>query len=219
MTGLPLADDLRSLFRRLIHPDDQAGQADLWDLIQLGHAVDREFRIIRPDHTVRWVALKTDVVLGPDARPARTDGVLLDTTAPHEAREITAWMQGRQTGVLRAVTAATWSAHPAGEIEMAAGWEQLTGQSAAEMAGLGWLDALHPDDRRSALAAWQAARTTARPTVRSIASAARTGRIAGSAAGARRRPSPTDPCANGSASCSRSRRTRATRCRMPRSGR
>lgn len=163
VTGLPLADDLRSLFRRLIHPDDQAGQADLWDLIQLGHAVDREFRIIRLDHTVRWVALKTDVVLGPDARPARTDGVLLDTTAPHEAREITAWMQGRQTGVLRAVTAATWSAHPAGEIEMAAGWEQLTGQSAAEMAGLGWLDALHPDDRRSALAAWQAARTTGTP--------------------------------------------------------
>ncbi|MGP4816607.1 PAS domain-containing protein, partial [Psychrobacter sp. 1Y7] len=51
VTGLPPADDLRSLCRRLIHPDDQAAQADLWDLIQLGHAVEREFRIIRPDQT------------------------------------------------------------------------------------------------------------------------------------------------------------------------
>jgi len=163
VTGLPATDDLRGLFRRLIHPDDQAAQADLWDLIQLGHVVDREFRIIRPDQTVRWVALKTGVVLGPDALPARTDGVLLDTTATHEARQIAAWMQGRQTGVLRAITAATWSAHPAGEIEMAAGWERLTGQTATEMAGFGWLNALHPDDRRVALAAWQAARTTGAP--------------------------------------------------------
>ena len=163
VTGLPPASDLRSLFGRLVHPEDRPPQSDLWDLIRGGHSVDREFRIIRPDQTVRWVALKTNVVLGPDARPARTDGVLLDTTATHEARESAAWMQRRQTGVLRAITAATWSAHPAGQIEMAAGWEHLTGQSATEMAGLGWLDALHPDDRRTALAAWEVARTTGAP--------------------------------------------------------
>ncbi|MCJ2091937.1 PAS domain-containing protein [Methylobacterium sp. J-072] len=163
VAGLPLADDLRSLFRRLVHPDDEAAQADLWDLLRSGHAVDREFRIIRPDQTVRWVALKTEVVLGSDARPARVDGILLDITATHEARRIAAWMQARQTGVLRAVAAATWSALPTGEIEMAAGWGHLTGQSAAEMAGTGWLDAVHPDDRQAATAAWQAARTTGAP--------------------------------------------------------
>ncbi|WP_167367734.1 PAS domain-containing protein [Methylobacterium pseudosasicola] len=163
MTGLPSSADLRGLFHRLIHPDDEDAQSDLWDLLRSGYAVDREFRIIRPDQTVRWVALKTEVVLGPDARPARVDGIVLDTTAAHEARQIVEWMQGRQAGVLRAIAAATWSAHPAGEIEMAAGWGHLTGQSAAEMAGAGWLDALHPDDRQAATAAWQAARTTGAP--------------------------------------------------------
>lgn len=163
MTGLPPADELRGLFRRLIHPDDEAAQSDLWDLLRSGHAVDREFRIIRPDQTVRWVALKTEVVLGSDARLARIDGILLDTTATHEARQIAAWMQARQTGVLRAVAAATWSALPAGEIEMAAGWGYLTGQSAAEMAGTGWLDAVHPDDRQAVTAAWRSARTTGAP--------------------------------------------------------
>ncbi|MCJ2056415.1 PAS domain-containing protein [Methylobacterium sp. J-048] len=163
MAGLPPADDLRGLFRRLIHPDDEAAQADLWDLLRSGHAIDREFRIIRPDQTVRWVALKTEVVLGSDTRLARIDGILLDTTATHEARRVAAWMQARQTGVLRAVAAATWSALPAGEIEMAAGWGHLTGQSAAEMAGTGWLDAVHPDDRQAVTAAWRSARTTGGP--------------------------------------------------------
>ncbi|SHI68847.1 PAS domain S-box-containing protein [Roseomonas rosea] len=33
-------------------------------------------------------------------------------------------------------------------------WSAFTGQSEAESRGFGWLDALHPDDRQAALAAW-----------------------------------------------------------------
>lgn len=75
--------------------------------------------------------------LGDEIRVEGAGRVLLDTTSPHEAREITARMRGRQSGVLRAITTATRSAHPAGEIEIAGGWEPLTGQRAAGMAGLG----------------------------------------------------------------------------------
>lgn len=35
------------------------------------------------------------------------------------------------------------------------GWAQITGQSPAEYAGLGWLRALHPDDVAGTLTAWQ----------------------------------------------------------------
>jgi two-component system CheB/CheR fusion protein len=39
----------------------------------------------------------------------------------------------------------------------APGWEALTGQPPAQYGGLGWLEAIHPDDRADAAARWQAA--------------------------------------------------------------
>lgn len=163
MLGLPPATDLCGVPRRLVHPDDAAAQSDLPDLLLGGHPLDREFRILRRDDTVRWVAMKVEVVYGPDAKPARADGVLFDTTAVHAARQVAERMQARHAGILRAVAAAIWVACPGGEIEMGAGWDSLTGQTPSEIAGTGWLDALHPDDRAVTLAAWHAARTAREP--------------------------------------------------------
>ena len=42
-------------------------------------------------------------------------------------------------------------------------WLSYTGQSEEETLGLGWLDAVHPDDRRATLAAWHEASESGRP--------------------------------------------------------
>ena len=48
-----------------------------------------------------------------------------------------------------------WLARPDGSItDDSPSWRAFTGQSYDEWKGTGWLDALHPDDRASALAAW-----------------------------------------------------------------
>lgn len=62
---------------------------------------------------------------------------------------------------LEAVTSAangiTWTASTNGSLVRDAAWGQLTGQSQAEMRDLGWLDALHPEDRDRTLLAWTTA--------------------------------------------------------------
>ncbi len=51
--------------------------------------------------------------------------------------------------------AASWCrAADGGFDEPQPGWSRLTGQSAVEQAGMGWLSALHPDDRASVERAW-----------------------------------------------------------------
>lgn len=47
-------------------------------------------------------------------------------------------------------------------VEMPA-WQELTGQSAAEIAAFGWLEALHPEDAAETGALWQEALATHRP--------------------------------------------------------
>jgi PAS domain S-box-containing protein len=53
--------------------------------------------------------------------------------------------------------AAHWRASPSGAILSSRGWEVLTGQSAEEMRGDGWIRAVHPEDVPAAMAAWRAA--------------------------------------------------------------
>ncbi|WP_170162281.1 ATP-binding protein [Caldimonas tepidiphila] len=50
-----------------------------------------------------------------------------------------------------------WISSPSGEaIEDNPSWCAFTGQTPGQSAGWGWLDALHPEDRDAALAAWRA---------------------------------------------------------------
>lgn len=56
-----------------------------------------------------------------------------------------------------------WTTAPDGMADDLPEWCAFTGQSAATARGWGWLDAVHPDDRASASAAWQRAVATHTP--------------------------------------------------------
>ena len=64
--------------------------------------------------------------------------------------------------VTAAPTAVTiWVANPEGDlVEPSISWQNATGQSFAQMRGAGWLDAIHPNDRERARAAWREAVAT-----------------------------------------------------------
>lgn len=59
--------------------------------------------------------------------------------------------------LVRAVATVVWTATPDGATRIGADWTLLTGQTADEMVGYGWLDAIHPDDRERTRDAWRTA--------------------------------------------------------------
>lgn len=63
----------------------------------------------------------------------------------------------RYRGLTEAMASIVWTTNPDGQATDASGWCAITGQSPAECAGFGWLDAVHPDDRDRVRACWKEA--------------------------------------------------------------
>jgi PAS domain S-box-containing protein len=66
--------------------------------------------------------------------------------------------EGRFQALVHASAQIVWTADATGAVvDDSPSWRAVTGQSAQERAGLGWLDAFHPDDREEATLAWRTA--------------------------------------------------------------
>jgi PAS domain S-box-containing protein len=75
-------------FFALIHTEDRQrvwDTAERW--IQTRTGGDLEFRVIRPDGELRWIASRGQVMTNTDGRPVRIRGMAVDITARKEAEE------------------------------------------------------------------------------------------------------------------------------------
>ena len=138
----------------MIHPEDKPAHADQIAVLRSGQPINREFRIIRPDRTQRWILHHAEVILGQDGQPNQGMGVVFDVTAHHEATNAMMQRHDRLNALVAATASVFWVNKANGEPSEMPQWMALTGQSHAEMEGLGWLNAIHPDDRTRTHAAW-----------------------------------------------------------------
>lgn len=141
----------------MMHPDDRAAHTDVLTLLRQGRPLKREFRIIRPDGSQRWIASHAEVLTGPDHRPSQAIGVVKDVTSRYEAKHSHEQGQDRFRALLSATASVVWIVSPDGKgVDMPA-WQELTGQPREEFQGLGWINAIHPDDRERTNFAWRTA--------------------------------------------------------------
>ncbi|GJE19524.1 PAS domain-containing protein [Methylobacterium marchantiae] len=141
----------------MMHPDDRAAHTDMLMLLREGKPLKREFRIIRPDRTLRWIASHAEVLLGPGGLPGHAIGIVEDVTARYEAKHSMEQRHDRFKALLSATAAVVWIVSPDGKsIDMPL-WQDLTGQSSEQFQGVGWINALHPDDRERTNFAWRTA--------------------------------------------------------------
>lgn len=138
-----------------VHPDDRLRSEDLWPLIRSGVPVNRSFRIIRGDRTVRWVEFRSEVVLDAEQRPARVIGLLQDVSQDHENQQALEESLGRYRALVGAVAAMEWRATASGEPVFSQGWTVLTGQREADVLNGSWVEAIHPEDRQAVITAWK----------------------------------------------------------------
>jgi PAS domain-containing protein len=148
-----------------VHPEDRILCEDLWPLTRSGVPVNRSFRIIRGDRTVRWIEFHSEVVLDAEQRPARAVGLLHDVTAQHEHRQTLDEILGRYRALVSSVATMEWRATAAGEPIFSHGWTALTGQLESDVLRGNWVEAIHPEDRPAMLAAWEQAVANLTPYV------------------------------------------------------
>jgi PAS domain S-box-containing protein len=161
--GLPRDEVLKAdnlhRWADLILPEDRDAALEAIERVRQGEQVTFEYRIRRPsDGDVRWLRNTDFPVRDAAGRVERVGGFGQDITALKRADERLRDSERRQRALIEGIPQLVWRAVDGGHWTWASPqWSTFTGLSDEASRGLGWLDALHPDDRDRARKAWHAA--------------------------------------------------------------
>ena len=158
-TGLSADSSLGFGWLDAIHPDDRQLTLDAWSgASPSGHyVVEHRIRCAR-DHSYRWHQTRASSL--DDSRMTDVDWVgssaeiddlyRLRQQIGDAERQLRVFVEGVPQLLWRSCDMGKWTwASPQ--------WLAFTGQTQEETHGQGWLDAVHPEDREAAMAAWETA--------------------------------------------------------------
>jgi PAS domain S-box-containing protein len=94
-----------ALWRESVHPDDLERARALDPRQADGAMVSCEYRIIRPDGSIRWVEDRKRMILGADGQPVLMGGIAEDITARRERDAAQATLRGELQQLVQARTA------------------------------------------------------------------------------------------------------------------
>lgn len=116
---------------------------------------DAEYRIVRPDGSVRWIADRGSPILDAWGHAYRLTGVAQDITERKLASEALQESQRHLREMVESLPQLVWNCLPDGYCDyLSPQWLQYTGLPAAPQLGFGWLEQMHPEDRERVRAAW-----------------------------------------------------------------
>ncbi len=90
MFGLPPGQEVTTIeeFYSLVHPDDRPHVVAAFELTRTeGIHLDVEFRVVRPDGSVRWFIDHGELLFDENRRPVRMSGACVDVTERRNAEE------------------------------------------------------------------------------------------------------------------------------------
>ena len=158
-TGLPARRSLGFGWLDAIHPDDRRLTLDAWsDAPASGfYLVEHRIRGGR-DGAYRWHQTRAAPVTDQPVASVDWVGSSVDIDDIYRLQQQIAQAERQLRVFVEGVPQLLWRARGMGDWTWASPqWQTFTGQSQDEACGRGWLDAVHPDDRGTALGAWQAA--------------------------------------------------------------
>jgi two-component system, cell cycle sensor histidine kinase and response regulator CckA len=144
----------------LIPPELHDSERDILDNIRRGQRVDFADTVrIRKDGTRINIALTVSPVWDSSGVVVGASSIKRDITERKRAEAELARREERYRALVAATTSVEWLATPEGHfMGEQRSWREYTGQTAGEQAGLGWTDAIHPDDRQNLRTGWREAR-------------------------------------------------------------
>ncbi|HJQ18931.1 MAG TPA: PAS domain-containing protein [Gemmatimonadaceae bacterium] len=128
------------LFVSRIHPDDRERViAAARRCAAEGVDLDEEFRIVRPDGSIRWAVDKGRPLVGPDGKPQSLIGAAVDVTERRRRDE-------QFRALAETIPQLAWMADASGSIYWYnQRWYDYTGTKLEDMKGWGWRAVHHPD--------------------------------------------------------------------------
>lgn len=145
-----------------VHPDDRERVIAVWQTaLASKQPGTSEYRTRRIDGEYRWSLTKAVPLLDATGTVQEWVGTITDIHEQKVAAARIRESKERSRALLEASAMVLWFASPDGMIRSSRGWTELTGQAEGEYNEIGWLDAVHPEDRPHATSAWQTALSNA----------------------------------------------------------
>lgn len=140
-----------------IHPDDREQvRTTLYQQVMSGN-YDVEYRIVRPDGSIRWVRDRGFPISEETGKPYRVAGVAEDITGRKQAEADLRESEARYRLLAEAIPQFVWITNAEGQNEYVnQQFCDYTGLSAEQMQGLDWLSIIHPDDLERTRDCWTA---------------------------------------------------------------
>jgi PAS domain S-box-containing protein len=141
-----------------IHPDDRERTNQAWmEAVQTKSVYEIEYRLRSADGNYRYFQGRGVPLLNEDGSIREWIGTSIDIHDRKEAEDAIKQSEERYRSLIAATSQMVWTANAEGTSPDLPSWRAYTGQTEAQMAGLGWLDAIHPDDRERTNQAWMEA--------------------------------------------------------------
>jgi diguanylate cyclase (GGDEF)-like protein/PAS domain S-box-containing protein len=140
----------------LTHPEDVSANLDLFRrLAETGEPFSIEKRYIKPDGSFVWVNNYASVTRDPSGRPQYIIAVVQDITARKRAEAALRESEDHHRHAVELNPHIPWTADPDGRIvEVTPRGSVVLGVPLEALAGEGWLDLVHPEDRHVTESAW-----------------------------------------------------------------
>ncbi|MEG4579715.1 PAS domain S-box protein [Microcoleus sp. MON1_C5] len=144
-----------------IHPDDRERTTHVWmEAVHTKTLYDVQYRIRGADGNYRYFQLRGVPILDEDGSLLEWIGTCSDIHDRKQAEDALKQSEERYRSLILATSQIAWTADAEGRSPDLPSWRAYTGQTEAEVIGLGWLDAIHPDDRERAYQVWMEAAQT-----------------------------------------------------------
>ncbi|PJG52445.1 hypothetical protein CVM73_26215 [Bradyrhizobium forestalis] len=145
---------------RRIHPEDRRPQCDPRELAFDRSLLEGEFRIIRPNHALRWLRVQTETFLNSAGEPECVLGAAIDITEQRRSQPLKT-DAGRYAALTQVAGGLLWVGSQDGRITALLNAENKP--DAHRFFGKGWLDLLPEEERETALRSWATAAETGQP--------------------------------------------------------
>ncbi|MEG4249243.1 PAS domain S-box protein [Microcoleus sp. AT3-A2] len=141
-----------------IHPDDQERTNQVWmEAVQTKTLFDIEYRIRGADGNYRYFQVRGVPILNEDGSIREWVGTCSDIHDRKQAEDALKQSEERYRSLMVATSQIVWATDAEGRGTDLQSWRAYTGQTEAEVLGLGWLDPIYADDRERTSQAWMEA--------------------------------------------------------------
>jgi PAS domain S-box-containing protein len=157
MLGYPEAELLEMTVKEITAPGSLPQTLDLINKIVAGgpsQVIEKQYR--RKDGSIMWASSSVNALRSNEGQFQGMVANVVDITMRKQAESALHISEERFRSLVTAVSQMVWTADAQGQIiDDSPTWRKFTGQNYDEWKGVGWLNALHPDDRQQAAKVWE----------------------------------------------------------------